>query len=254
MALLGNRSVLLKSPGRSLSAAHATYRSNYNTPGSSRGQYLSFSGLAAIPSGYRPPYCWTIAVKPGALSSHTIIRGDGSLGASLAGGKAAEATLAGSGDLSATGALVVSAAATLTGSGALAAEIVAYLNAAATLAGSGDLTGAIEALGWATATLPSEGTLTVVPRANGAMAASITLNDGAELDPATIAAAVWDTAEGQFLYAVAHNRVVTDPAAGTYTVYAADDVTVLYTAALWQDAAGTTPYAGAGADRRDRLE
>ena len=39
----------------------------------------------------------------------------------------------------------------------------------------------------------------------------------------------------------------------TYTVYAADDTTVLFTADLWQDADGTVPYAGAGADRRDRL-
>jgi hypothetical protein len=49
------------------------------------------------------------------------------------------------------------------------------------------------------------------------------------------------------------NRTVTDPVAGTYTVFADDDTTVLLQGDLWQDAAGTVPYAGAGAERRDRL-
>lgn len=53
--------------------------------------------------------------------------------------------------------------------------------------------------------------------------------------------------------AIAANRVVTDPAAGTFTVYDDDSTTVLASGLLWQDAAGTTPYAGAGAERRDRL-
>jgi hypothetical protein len=102
------------------------------------------------------------------------------------------------------------------------------------------------------ADMPGIGGVAATPRASGAVAAVIA--DAAEtLTAAGVAAAVWDTPQGAFLYAVAHNRVVTDPAAGTYTVYAADDVTVAYVADLWQDAAGTTPYSGAGADRRDRL-
>lgn len=95
--------------------------------------------------------------------------------------------------------------------------------------------------------------MTVTARAGGSMGAAITVAGALELSPESIASAVWDTPQGAFLYAVAHNRVVTDPTAGTYTVYAADDTTVAYTADLWQDADGTTPYAGAGADRRDRL-
>lgn len=46
---------------------------------------------------------------------------------------------------------------------------------------------------------------------------------------------------------------MTDPAAGTFTVYDDDDVTVLLTGDLWQDADATTAYAGSGAERRDRL-
>lgn len=57
----------------------------------------------------------------------------------------------------------------------------------------------------------------------------------------------------RLLAAISANRVITDPSAGTYTVYDDDNVTVLASGALWQDAAGTIPYAGAGAERRDRL-
>lgn len=53
--------------------------------------------------------------------------------------------------------------------------------------------------------------------------------------------------------AVLRNRTVTDPSTGEMTVYDDDDTTPLLTADLWEDAAGTTPYAGNGAERRDRL-
>lgn len=49
------------------------------------------------------------------------------------------------------------------------------------------------------------------------------------------------------------NKFITDPVAGTITVFDNDGTTVLFTAPLWQDAAGTIPYAGAGSERRDRL-
>jgi len=52
---------------------------------------------------------------------------------------------------------------------------------------------------------------------------------------------------------ITQNKLITDPVAGTITVYDDDGVTVLLTAPLWQDVAGTTRYAGAGADRRDKL-
>lgn len=82
--------------------------------------------------------------------------------------------------------------------------------------------------------------------------------------PAAITAAVWAALPSSFadgdtmgfalraVAAIARNKVVTDPVAGTYTVY--DDAGVaLLVGDLWQDAAGTVPYAGAGAERRDRL-
>ena len=50
------------------------------------------------------------------------------------------------------------------------------------------------------------------------------------------------------------NKTITDPATGVMTVYAADGSTVLFRAHVFQDAAGTMPYAGNGAERRERLE
>jgi hypothetical protein len=52
---------------------------------------------------------------------------------------------------------------------------------------------------------------------------------------------------------ILRNRTVTDPATGAVRVYDDDDTTLLLEADLWQDAAGTTPYSGNGAERRDRL-
>lgn len=55
------------------------------------------------------------------------------------------------------------------------------------------------------------------------------------------------------LMKMARNKVVTDPVAGTYTVYDDDGTTVLLTANLYEDVAGTIDYRGQGADRRERL-
>lgn len=71
MALIGNRSVLLKSPGRYFGGSTVSdNRSNFGTPGSTRGRYFSgFPAINATPSGYRPPYSWIIAIKNGEMSS-----------------------------------------------------------------------------------------------------------------------------------------------------------------------------------------
>jgi hypothetical protein len=53
--------------------------------------------------------------------------------------------------------------------------------------------------------------------------------------------------------AILRNKTITDPSTGKMTVYDTDGTTVLLEANLYQDAAGTTPYAGAGAERRERL-
>lgn len=50
------------------------------------------------------------------------------------------------------------------------------------------------------------------------------------------------------------NKLITDPGTGVMTLYDNDGSTVLLSGNLFQDAAGSTPYAGAGAERRERLE
>lgn len=50
------------------------------------------------------------------------------------------------------------------------------------------------------------------------------------------------------------NKTVTDPIAGTITVYDNDGVTILFQAALFEDSTGTTTYRGKGAERRERFE
>lgn len=255
MALLGNYSVLNKNPGRAFGGSTVSdTRANWTKSGAVRGRYCQTGGFDAkygTPNGYRPPGSWVIPIKSGALSSTNLINGAGTFAVSGEMGVNGSATLTGSGDLAAIGQLVVSAIATLTGSGELSGNIVAVLNAAATLAGSGDLAGAMNALGWLAVTMDGTGSLTLTSYATGDLAAAIT--PFSELSPETLSAAVWTSPEGALLYALAHNRVVTNPVAGTFTIYAEDDTTVLYVADLWADASGTTPYSGSGAERRDRL-
>jgi len=53
---------------------------------------------------------------------------------------------------------------------------------------------------------------------------------------------------------ILRNKTITNPSTGVMTVYDNDNVTPLYTANIYEDAAGAQPYDGQGAERRDRLE
>jgi hypothetical protein len=53
---------------------------------------------------------------------------------------------------------------------------------------------------------------------------------------------------------ILRNRKELDAVAGLYIVYDDDGVTVLYSAAAWEDTAGTIPYRGGDVRRIDRLE
>lgn len=52
---------------------------------------------------------------------------------------------------------------------------------------------------------------------------------------------------------IARNKMITDPATGVLTVYDDDGSTPLMSANIFKDAAGTVPYNGTGAERRERL-
>jgi hypothetical protein len=266
MALIGNYTVLAKNPGKAFSGSTISdNRSQTNKSGANRGRFTgwaAWSPKAAQPNGYLHPYAWIMPIDPGGLSSYTLIGGTGTLAASGAMGVNGEAALSGSGELNATGQLVVSAVAALSGSGTLNGDVVAVLAAAADLAGVGSMTAAMTALGWAVADLTGVGTVSPTPSAIGHLEAEIT--PFSELSPQSLAAAVWNTTVAaldddgttgfalRVLNALGRNRVTTDPVAGTYTVYDDDDSPLLV-GDLWQDADGTAPYVGNGAERRDRL-
>ena len=65
--LIGNRSVLNKSPGRFLNAGVATFRSEFSKQGMLRS--AAFSPLAGIPLGHLAPSSWFLPKQAGAMSS-----------------------------------------------------------------------------------------------------------------------------------------------------------------------------------------
>jgi len=69
--LIGNRSVLLKSPGRFLSGTVASIeRSNFSKPGMLAGRFESFNKLsAAIPGGHLAPSAWAMPRTAGGMAS-----------------------------------------------------------------------------------------------------------------------------------------------------------------------------------------
>jgi hypothetical protein len=150
--------------------------------------------------------------------------------------------------------------------GSVTADVVGWAEPAATLSGLGQSVNAdATRLVNSPATITGTGTITnAYPR--GRARPTATINVGATPTADDVAQAVWGTryapindpeSFGLLLKLAAQilrNRTVTDPVTGAVRVYADDDTTVLLEADLWQDAAGTTPYSGNGAERRDRLE
>ena len=75
MALVGNRSVLHKSPGRFLAGTVASGdRSNFDKPGMQRNSYEVLSDYAAIPNGHIQDSAWILPRKGGNMSSHNAAR------------------------------------------------------------------------------------------------------------------------------------------------------------------------------------
>lgn len=88
MALIGNYSVLNKTPGRFIGGATiAQNRSNWSTNGALKNSNLHYGKLAAFPSGYYPPYVWSMPISIGAMSSFTSSLGTLTPTANLAGGR-----------------------------------------------------------------------------------------------------------------------------------------------------------------------
>lgn len=160
----------------------------------------------------------------------------------------------------AAGAAVIAASSTAAG------DIAATARGGAAVGGAGAVTGAAATrLVNRPATVVGSGHITAAaPRGNALLSCTVSIGSRPSADD--VAQAVWGAryapindpeSFGLLLKLAAQilrNRTVTDPVAGTMRVYADDDTTVLLEGGLWQNAAGTVPYSGNGAERRDRLE
>ena len=74
MGIVGNYSVLHKTPGRFLSGPTISCnRPNFSQSGSLRNRFLSSAKFSAIPNGYVHPYTWAMAQVSGGLASYEQI-------------------------------------------------------------------------------------------------------------------------------------------------------------------------------------
>lgn len=158
-----------------------------------------------------------------------------------------------------------SAASVEVAAGTVTAGIVGTASPSGTVTAAGQVTTAdATRLKNSPATVTGTGTITsAAPRGRARPTATVSIGSRPSADD--VAQAVWGSqfapindagSFGALLKLAAmilRNRAVTDPSTGTMRIYADDDSTVLLEADIWQDAAGTVPYAGSGAERRDRL-
>jgi hypothetical protein len=202
MPIIGNRSVLHKSPGRFLNGnaatggGIATLRDNFSKHGMCRNAYEVYDPLAAIPLGYSNG--WIPPKTAGGLSSHNALLGDSSFSGAGALGLNGEASLTGDGTISAaTGQLVISMLASLVGSGTITAgDLRGFLNGVANLSGGGTLEGTINAIGFALANLEGAGTASGTINATGAMAAEILAYSA--LTPEGIRDSIWNASAASY--------------------------------------------------------
>lgn len=196
--LIGNYSVLAKTPGRWIGGGAiglGMNRGDFNKTSMARCVFAEESREAksGVPDGYPPGYAWVVPQTAGGMSARKNTAGAGTMVGAVAGGVNGEATLTGAGDIAGVGALIVSMVASLVGSGDITnADAIGYLTLAASLAGAGDLAGALGALADAQATLSGAGTASMASTATlGALAATI-VTSGALLTTSNVGQAVWE--------------------------------------------------------------
>ena len=221
MALLGNRSVLLKSPGRFLSGTVASNQRNaFNQPGMAANRFQALNRLdAAVPSGHLSPSAWLLPRTAGGMSAFTGTTVAWSLGALvLAAGQniTGDTTItwsAPNADLQ----LVVSATGTTTitfsGTGGLAGALDAIGTTAISFTVATPVLGAvIDAVASTAISWSGSGTST----AKGWIAGDIT--PFTELSPQNLASAVWAEVLESGLDAKDVMRLLLAVAAGKTTI------------------------------------
>lgn len=190
MALIGNRSVLLKSPGRFLSGTVASIeRSNFQPL---RNRFEQMSRLSGVPSGHLSPSAWVLPQVGGGMSSHNFtsiaISGaaSGAEGVNVSGSAALELTAEAIGQLIASA--IGSASFSIDATGSIVATLGAPGSASFTLSATATAT----ALGWMTGQSTASVTAALTSYATGALSGTAYLaGESAPVTPDNLAQAVW---------------------------------------------------------------
>lgn len=216
MALIGNRSVLLKSPGWFLSGTVASIeRSNFRTL---RNQYQSFSGLSATPNGHLSPSAWILPNTGGGMSSHNFTfvdvdaSGAGAEGVNIAGATELSVTAAAIGQLIASA--IGAASFQITADGTIIATLGAPGSASLSISASAS----IEALGFLVGEATASVTASIVSYATGSMDGTAYLaGESAPVTPDNVALAVWAKVVEAGFSAEQMLRIIAAQAAGAAT-------------------------------------
>lgn len=191
MAMIGNRSVLHKSPMRYLAGTVASGdRSNFDKPGMQRNSYEVFSDYAAIPNGHVQDSAWILPRKGGNMSSHNAARmtmdglAAGAMGVNIVG--YADMTFS----ANAVGQLIASAAGSASFSFDASGNLIATLGAQGSASFTVAAAGTAGAIAWMQGTATMEVTATLVRYAVGFMQG--TTVDASQLSADQIAKAVWN--------------------------------------------------------------
>lgn len=184
MAVIGNYSVLNKTPGRHIAgssvagAAQAFVRSNYNRNSDWRAFSLQSEDVpstilkfAAKPDGYGATG-WALPTTAGALSSVNQSNGVAAFTGSLAAGRNLVGTFDGAATFTGTGQLVVSGSGTFAGVAAFEGNIIAALAASGTFSGVASWAGATTAIAHATGTFAGVASFEAIRYATGSMSGS----------------------------------------------------------------------------------
>jgi hypothetical protein len=189
MALIGNKSVLHKSPLRFINGREALLRSNFNKHGMMRNAYEQFDDRCAQPNGHLSPSAWVLPKTAGGGSSRNYVGLTIATSATGAMGVNAEGELTLTFDATGTGGLVVSGAgaseftisATVTGSAGL------FADGASSFAFGADAT--VSALNYAIGTASFTITGTLEPYGIGYMYGSTV--DETAITNDSVSSAVW---------------------------------------------------------------
>lgn len=196
--LIGNYSVLAKTPGRWVGGGAiglGMNRGDYNKTSMARGPFnaLDWEPKSGLPDGYRPPYTWVMPQTAGGLAARNTVVGTGTVNLTALAVRLATADLTGAGALAAVGGLIVQLLGGLTGAGGVSGgNLQAFLAAAAGLTGAGGASAAqLEALGALAGALTGSGTAVgSSASALGELAAALNVT-GTGLTTANVGAAVW---------------------------------------------------------------